>query len=118
MTAMTKTATIKKSARPIELTENELAEFSFHDLNELSLNVQKAINIAKEREKGDLMSKIKELAAESGLNYEELFGRVSRGVAKFMNPEDHTSTWTGHGRKPGWLVKALEEGKELKDFAI
>ncbi|MFN3593197.1 MAG: H-NS family nucleoid-associated regulatory protein [Thiobacillaceae bacterium] len=37
--------------------------------------------------------------------------------AKYRNPATG-ETWTGKGRKPGWLVQALAQGKSLADFAI
>ena len=59
----------------------------------------------------------------AGFTVEELFGmkatgRKTKGVIKYRDPEDSTKTWTGKGRKPKWLVKALEEGKALEDFEI
>jgi DNA-binding protein H-NS len=37
---------------------------------------------------------------------------------KYRHPENAELTWTGHGRKPGWIAEALEAGKSLDDFAI
>ena len=37
---------------------------------------------------------------------------------KYRNPEDDSSTWTGRGRKPLWVLAALESGKSLDDLLI
>jgi len=41
-----------------------------------------------------------------------------KGEPQYRNPDDRLKTWTGHGRKPDWLVKLLAEGKNLEDFKI
>jgi len=37
---------------------------------------------------------------------------------KYRNPANSRETWTGRGRKPLWVVAALESGKKLQDLAI
>lgn len=38
---------------------------------------------------------------------------------KYANPAEPASKgWNGHGRKPGWLVDALEKGAKLEDFLV
>lgn len=41
--------------------------------------------------------------------------RTSR--AKYRNPETG-ETWSGKGRKPGWVHQALSQGKSLQDLLI
>jgi len=46
-------------------------------------------------------------------------GTAQKGVKrriKYRGPEGQP--WTGVGRKPGWVVAALAEGKTLADFEI
>lgn len=38
------------------------------------------------------------------------------GAAKYRGPDGQE--WSGHGRRPGWVVQLLVEGKELKDYEI
>jgi DNA-binding protein H-NS len=34
------------------------------------------------------------------------------------NPNNPTETWTGRGRKPRWLVAALDAGKTVEQYRI
>jgi DNA-binding protein H-NS len=36
---------------------------------------------------------------------------------KYKDPES-ASTWTGHGKRPRWFVKAIEGGAKVEDMAI
>ena len=99
-------------------------KMSLRDLMELDLKVQKALGIAKERERAELKSKIAALAEDSGFSVSELFGGrgvtkgKSSGVAKYKNPDNASETWTGRGRKPNWLVAKLGKGAKMADFEI
>ncbi|WP_343711414.1 H-NS family nucleoid-associated regulatory protein [Kosakonia radicincitans] len=37
---------------------------------------------------------------------------------KYVDEDGNEKTWTGQGRTPRAIAKALEEGKKLEDFAI
>ena len=39
-------------------------------------------------------------------------------AAKYADPEHSERTWSGRGRKPNWLVAALESGRSIEDFAL
>ena len=99
-------------------------KMSLKELMELDLKVQKAIAVAKERERAELKSKIEQMASESGFAVSELFssgrgGSKGRTVApKYVNPDNASETWTGRGRKPKWLVAKLEKGGSLEKFLI
>ena len=99
-------------------------KMSLKDLMELDLKVQKALGIAKERERTELKHKIAALAEDSGFSVSELFGGrgaakgKSSGVAKYKNPDNSSETWTGRGRKPNWLVAKLGKGAKMADFEI
>lgn len=41
--------------------------------------------------------------------------RVSK--VRYINPETG-ATWSGIGKRPKWVVEALEEGKTIQDFAV
>lgn len=99
-------------------------KMTLKDLIELDLKVQKAIGAAKERERAELKHKIAALAEDSGFSVNELFGgrgagkTKSGGVAKYKNPDNHSETWTGRGRKPNWLIAKLAKGSKMSDFEI
>ena len=37
-------------------------------------------------------------------------GALTKGLPKYVNPEDASVTWTGKGRKPKWFDQALAAG--------
>lgn len=39
-------------------------------------------------------------------------------LPKYCNPLDPTERWSGRGKKPRWLVAALQSGQNLEDFKI
>ncbi len=96
------------------------------DLVELNQKVQRAIVVAKERERAELKQKIAQMAENSGFSVGELFGSrgagargpKSSGIAKYRNPDNASETWTGRGRKPNWLVGRLAKGATVDDFEI
>jgi DNA-binding protein H-NS len=99
-------------------------KMSLKDLVELDLRVQKAIVNAKERERAELKHKLAALVEDAGFSMNEFFGGrgaakgKSSGVAKYKNPDNHSETWTGRGRKPNWLVAKLGKGAKMSDFEI
>jgi DNA-binding protein H-NS len=99
-------------------------KMTLKDLVELDLKIQKAIGLAKERERTELKHKIAALAEGSGFSVSELFGggrgakSKSSGIAKYKNPDNHSETWTGRGRKPNWLLAKLSKGAKMGDFEI
>ncbi|MEL6297813.1 MAG: H-NS histone family protein [Pseudomonadota bacterium] len=92
------------------------------DLLEIQARVNRAISIAKERERAEVKQKIEELASSSGFSINELMGgRSTKGktvAPKYMNPDNTSETWTGRGRKPRWLVAKLDKGAKMDDFKI
>ena len=39
-------------------------------------------------------------------------------LPKYRNPVRPSQTWAGRGKQPRWLVAALKNGKNLRDFRI
>lgn len=37
---------------------------------------------------------------------------------KYQNPLEPSETWSGRGKQPRWLVKALRTGNKIEDFRI
>lgn len=110
-----------------KMTGVNVDKMSLKDLVDLEARVQKAIALARDRERSELKKKVADLAETHGFSVSELFGSPrgravgrakSVGVAKYANPEDRSDTWTGRGRKPNWLVERLRKGAKLNDFSI
>lgn len=39
-------------------------------------------------------------------------------LPKYSNPSAPTETWSGRGKRPRWLVAALQSGHQLEEFRI
>ena len=39
-------------------------------------------------------------------------------LPKYRNPDAPHETWSGRGKQPRWLAKALTEGSKIEDFRI
>ncbi|WP_022952814.1 H-NS family nucleoid-associated regulatory protein [Leucothrix mucor] len=88
-------------------------------LKEIPVEIKKREKVAKR----DLIRKIEQLAEESGFSLDEVMATTSKpstkkAAPKYANPENAEQTWTGRGRKPHWVLDALETGKTLEDLAI
>jgi DNA-binding protein H-NS len=44
--------------------------------------------------------------------------KYPRVFPKYQNPAVPSETWSGRGKRPGWLVSALSAGGTIEDFKI
>ena len=98
------------------------------DYNALSLDQLKEINkksaaaIAsyENRQRKEAVSKATEIARAAGFSSleEMMASQPAKAEPKYRHPENPEMTWSGRGRKPSWIVEALEAGKMINDFAI
>jgi DNA-binding protein H-NS len=96
-------------------------KMSLKELIDLEAKVQKAISVARDRERSEVKMTLAAMAEKRGFSVNELFGGRGRGktsAAKYVNPDNRAETWTGRGRKPNWLVAKLKKGAKMDDFAI
>jgi DNA-binding protein H-NS len=72
-----------------------------------------------ERLKAAAIDEVRKVVAEFGLTEPDIFGPRSKaakpaGQAKYA--DGHGNSWSGMGKRPGWLREALDAGKQLEDF--
>lgn len=107
----------------------DLNNMSRKELEKLKRDVDRALSTVEDRERQAALAAAEKAAAEHGFSLAELAsdlgakGRKSgRGKAKtppkYRNPENPDQTWSGRGRKPGWIVEAEAAGRDIADFAI
>lgn len=78
---------------------------------------------ARKQEMAGAMAEIKRLMADFGITVEDLGGKAgkskTRGAApaKYRDP-DSGKTWSGRGRRPGWVVALEGQGKSLDSCKI
>lgn len=97
-------------------------KMSLKELRDLRTKLDRAINIYEDRRRRDAVAAAEEAAKAHGFNLSELTGGKTRKTGsvapKYVHPENLGTTWTGRGRKPKWVVEALDSGKSLEDLAI
>lgn len=101
----------------------DLTSLSLKELKKLQKDVETAIADFQDRERRQALAEVEAFARERGLSASDLEGLLKRKTRKpvapkYANPADATQTWTGRGRKPLWVVEALEAGKSLDDLKI
>lgn len=97
--------------------------------------LQKEADQVRAKEVAGVVARIKVAIDFYGLKATDLFGSgpgmVRKGkkvgnrpkktktpaVAKYKDKETG-KTWTGHGKRPGWFLKAIEGGVKPEDMAI
>lgn len=99
----------------------DLDSLNKNELERLKVDVDKALSTIEERQRNKAFEAAQQAAKQHGFTLSDL---VAAGpgkkvnLPKYRNPADASQTWTGRGRKPRWLVDALENGHQLDDFAI
>lgn len=98
-------------------------DLSLAELKDLRSRVDRAISGYEDRKKREALSELEDTARKMGYSLAELTGlqaaRKRKSVApKYANPANESETWTGRGRKPRWVVAALDAGKAMDDLLI
>lgn len=103
----------------------DLSKLTQQDLMDLKVQIdQRMVELDQER-RTVALEEMKAIAAKHNLDFSELAqlatpAKKSAGPAKakYRDSDNPQNTWAGRGRKPRWLVAALENGRNLEDFAI
>ena len=91
---------------------------------ELGERVAKEIASKREARTRELLEEMEKLAEREGLTLEEVIraGKKPRKrqppKQKYRNPDKLSQTWSGRGKKPAWVEKALASGKSLEELKI
>ncbi|WP_420328156.1 H-NS family nucleoid-associated regulatory protein [Mameliella sp.] len=99
----------------------DLEALSRDELQQLISDAQKALKSVDARRRAEAKRAAEKAAKEFGFSLDEVLDagpKGSKGAPKYANPADPAQTWTGRGRKPNWVIAALEEGKTLDDLAL
>ncbi|TMV02557.1 H-NS histone family protein [Ruegeria sediminis] len=98
------------------------SEMTSVQLKQLRDDVDTAIANRQRQDLIDAKAAASAAAAEYGFALSELVSdqkpAKSKAAPKYRNPMDHSQTWSGRGRKPGWVVSALENGSDISDLEI
>lgn len=100
------------------------------ELAELEGAVSKALIEWDTKRREQALEAARQLAKDYGISLEDILtgGSKSNGPRKikssktgeprYRNPSNPDETWTGHGRRPKWVMELQEAGKDMKDFEI
>jgi DNA-binding protein H-NS len=108
------------------MTTINLASYSIAQLNQLKLDIDKAIVDKKKEERYAVLQEMKAVAERAGMTMDEVLGNVkagkrsSRGAVapKYKNPANADETWTGRGRQPKWVAAYVAKGGQLSAIEI
>lgn len=99
----------------------DLDKLSLNDLRNLRGRIDRAIATYEERRKREALAAVENTAREFGFSLSDLAAaKTTRGKSapRYANPENPAMTWTGRGRRPRWVEKALASGQSLADLQI
>jgi len=92
------------------------------ELKTLQGEVSEAIEKRLHQDRVDAKAAAEKAAEEFGFSLSELVDKPksvkSKAAPKYKNPNDPSQTWSGRGRKPVWLIEALEAGTNLESLEI
>lgn len=101
----------------------DLSKLSLNELKKLQLDIDALIAnqgkdaVAKARK--DILA----IAQSVGMTVDQLLnGKPAKAgkkvIAQYQNPKNKAEQWTGRGRKPRWVVEAIDGGAELQDLKV
>ena len=100
----------------------DLEALDVDELMAITQNAQQLIVEKQHQRLYDAFEKFEEIAESCNTSIDEILKAGEqldkKRSIKYRNPKNSEETWTGRGRKPTWLVNALDQGQSLEDFAI
>ena len=99
---------------------------SLKDLIAQKEALEQQIEIAKKKDRGEAISKVRSLMSEYGLSIADLSakagskagsGKGNKVAAKYRNKATGDS-WSGRGLQPKWLKAALAAGRKIEEFSV
>ena len=100
----------------------DLDSMSKEELQKLRKETDRKLKDYDQRRRAEARSAAEKAIKEYGYSLEDLVGAGRRGpnksVPRYRHPENASITWTGRGRKPGWVIAHLESGGKVEDLAI
>ena len=108
----------------------DLEKLSFQELQQLANAVESKISEKKTEEQQRVYEEMRALAASIGMTVDEIvegqtrsrrgrrMGPHAPAKPKYRNPDNPMQTWSGRGKKPGWVQAWLDAGKDLGELEI
>ena len=105
------------------MVNKALSKMTLKELKAHRAEVDAAISNFEERQLSEAKAAINEIAKQYGVSISDLYGRgkkrkKAKAVAKYVNPDNSSETWSGRGRQPSWYKAAVSAGKSPESLAI
>lgn len=103
-------------------TKPDWAKYSIPDLRNFLGEIESEIDTRQEREKAQVLEKMRDLASSIGLSMDDLFNRqkkpTGRSVVKAKYKHPSGQTWSGRGKPPKAFQEWKDSGKDIEELAI
>ncbi len=106
------------------MDEIDLSQFAtVEELHKLMQEIKGEIERRQEADRERLMAQVRETAARYDMSIEQFLRqptkkRRARPQPKYRNPDNPKQIWSGRGKEPTWVEKALEAGMTLEKLEI
>ncbi len=110
--------TLVQIRKQIESLEKEAESVRSREVADVIARIKKAIEFYELAEKDLFEAKTGRAGRPKGID-----GAATKKVAKkkvvakYKDPASG-KTWTGHGKRPGWFLQAIESGKKAEDLSV
>jgi len=98
-----------------------ISDIEAMDIEELWRLHEELTRVLAERivaEKRELEKRLAQLLRGDGGGDASPVRKYPKVLPKYRNPAAPWQTWSGRGKRPSWLVKALAAGRTLEEFKI
>jgi len=102
------------------MADINLKDLPTHELQQLANDIQWEMEHRRNEEIKQTAAQMKAMAAQMGMTVEQVLRIKTRQKTpvKYRNPEEPEQTWTGRGKRPGWLRDAINAGRDLEEFRV
>ena len=126
---MEKLDRLQANAHENAMRKPDLAEMPFEELWQLHEEITKVLSdkiVAEKRDLEDRLAQLNqvEITREPRSSLPRFATdrpprrKYPKVLPKYFNPQAPSETWSGRGKRPRWLVAALETGHRLDEFKI
>lgn len=102
----------------------DISRLSYKELIELRDEIDAGLEAKYKEEQAAAREAIANQAKALGFSVNELFGGKIKGGKRgpaavlYRNSTNPNETWTGRGRTPNWMAKALKKGATKDQFKV
>ena len=101
----------------------DLDSMSKEELEKLRKDADRKLKDYDQRRRAEARAMAEKAVKDYGFSLEELVGSTkargrTKSAPRYRHPENASITWTGRGRKPGWVISHLESGGKVEDLAV